>query len=86
MVEAAALLLIQIRRCDGYLRTHGETDVRGRFGPEVEQLDRTISRFIATLDKLGATPTSYGKLGFDVARASQFDLAKHWAEESDAEA
>lgn len=88
MVEATAVLLIQVRRCSAYLELHGDTDAQGNLRPEVEGLDRTVMRFVAALDKLGATPVSYGRLGFDVARTAReaVDPAIHYARQAQAEA
>lgn len=88
VVEATAILLIQVRRCSAYLELHGDTDAQGNLRPEVEGLDRTVTRFIGALDKLGATPVSYGRLGFDVARTAReaVDPAIHYARQAQAEA
>ncbi len=83
-VEAAALLSIQVRRCVAYLSTQGDTDERGRLRQEVEQLDRATARYLSALRELGATPMSYGRLGFDVARTAreQEDVALRWSRQT----
>jgi hypothetical protein len=83
-IEAAALLLVQIRRAAAFLASHGATDQRGRFRPENEALTRTIEGFMRTLDRLGATPRSYAALGFDVTRTAREDLALRWMRDADA--
>lgn len=40
---------------------------------------RLDAQVIDLLDRLGMTPAARAKLGLDLARASQFDLAKAWA-------
>lgn len=67
-VESAALDLIVVKRVLGYLTTHGFEDERGRLRPEVDGLSKVNQRLQKALDRLGATPTSYARLGFDVAR------------------
>lgn len=80
-VQAVALMALQIERCRAYLAVHDHEDERGRWRPENDALDRKLAAYLKALDKLGATPTSYARLGFDVARG--FDLAKHWADEDE---
>jgi hypothetical protein len=70
-VEAAALQLVLVKRTFGYLQTHGFEDARGRLRPEVEGAERALNRFRRHLDSLGATPASYARLGFDVARTDE---------------
>lgn len=67
-VEAAALQLIIVRRILGFLQTHGWEDERKRMRPEVDRLQGANERLSRAMDRLGATPTSYARLGFDVAR------------------
>lgn len=80
-VESAALDLIVVKRVLGYLTAHGFEDARGRLRPEVEGLSRANARLMSKLADLGATPTSYARLGFDVVRAERErdDLALRWA-------
>lgn len=66
--EVAAIQMVRVRRALGYLATNGEVDERGRPRPEAEALEKSLERLFGYLDKLGATPTSYARLGFDVAR------------------
>ena len=77
-VESAALDLIIVQRVLGYLTAHGFEDARGRLRGEVEGLSRANARLMAKLADLGATPTSYARLGFDVARTA--DLATAMSE------
>lgn len=70
-VEAAALQLVVIRRTLAFLHNHGWEDGRGRMRPEVEGLERALNRLRRHLDGLGATPASYARLGFDVARTDE---------------
>lgn len=80
-VEAAAVDLIIVRRALGFLTAKGWEDARGRLRPEVDGLSKANARFMAKLDALGATPVSYARLGFDVARTAREtrDYARAWS-------
>lgn len=84
-VEAAALHLIIVRRCLGYLSGHGFEDARGRLRPEVNDLGKATERLERSLDRLGMTPAGRAKLGLDVARAQRErqDLALLMAAQAD---
>lgn len=84
-IESAALQLLVVRRVLGYLLNQGWEDERGRLRPEVEGLERANARLRVHLDGLGATPASYAKLGFDVARTGA-TLAEQLAERERQEA
>jgi hypothetical protein len=76
-------MAVQIERCRGFLATHGHEDERGNWRPENDVLDKKLAAYLAALDKLGATPTAYARLGFDVAHAerARSDVALRWARE-----
>lgn len=82
-VEAAALSLITVKRILGFLMNKGWEDERGRMRPEVEHLERANVRLFGMLDRLGATPTAYARLGYDTART--VDLARDMAEDAERE-
>ena len=86
-VELATVKLISIRRALGYLATHGYEDEHGRLRPEVEGVNRMAEALMRDLDRLGATPTSYAKLGFDAVRTEREreDLALKWARQTEQE-
>lgn len=79
-VERAARLLRRYRRLEAWLDLHGELEERtGNVKPAAllaDQVGRSLDR---VLEALGMTARSRMALGLDVARASQFDLAQHWA-------
>jgi len=68
-----------IVRCQRFLAQRGETDERGRFRPENEQLGKAVDRYRRALDAEAMTLRSRLRAGLDVTRA--FDLARHWANE-----
>lgn len=86
-VEAAALHLIIVRRCLGYLSAHGFEDARGRLRPEIHDLGKANERLERSLDRLGMTPAGRARLGLDLVRAEreQEDLALRWARQDDQE-
>jgi hypothetical protein len=77
-IEAAALLLIQVRRASAWLGTNGDTDSRGNLRPEVDALGRATERLFKALDRLGMTPASRARLGLALARTA--DLATAMSE------
>ena len=85
MAWSAAISKLQVVRCSQYLAQYGESDERGRWRPENEGLRKANESYQRALDRLAMTVTSHAKAGLDLARASQFDLARHWAEDGDAE-
>jgi hypothetical protein len=80
MAWSAAISKLQAIRCTRYLAQHGETDERGRYRPENEGLRKANESHQRALDRLAMTVGSYAAAGLDLARAQQFDLARHWAE------
>jgi hypothetical protein len=67
-IEAAALQLVQTRRCAAFLASHSATDERGRWRPENEGLERALGRLMGMLDRLGMTPAGRMRLGLDMVR------------------
>jgi hypothetical protein len=63
--------------CDAYGRFEEKT---GELKPAAEYELSTERALKAALADLGLDPTARMKLGLDIARASRFDLARHWAE------
>ena len=86
-VEVATVKLIALRRGLAFLANNGY-EHRGRLRPEVEGVNRMAEALMRDLDRLGATPTSYAKLGFDAVRTEREreDLALRWAAETEREA
>lgn len=77
-IEAAAVDLIIVRRCLGFLVAQGFEDSRGNQRPEVDGLGRANERLMKKLDRLGMTPASRAKLGLAMARTA--DLATAMSE------
>jgi len=72
-VQVVALQAVQVELCRHFIAAHGTSDERGRWRPENDALDRKLESYMRGLDRLGATPMSYAKLGYDVVRTA--DLA-----------
>ena len=63
--------------CETYGRFEERTGERKPAADYELQCERRLHE---ALDVLWGNPASRLKMGLDVARASQFDLARHWAE------
>ena len=72
-LQAVALMALQIERCRNFLAGHGDTDSRGRWRPENDALDKKLASYLNALDRMGATPAAYGRLGLNIAQVE--DLA-----------
>ncbi len=85
-LEVACVKLIALRRGLAFL-AHNGYEHRGRLRPEVEGVNKMAEGLMRDLDRLGATPTSYAKLGFDAVRTERErdDLAVRWARQTAAE-
>lgn len=71
-LQAAALAALQVESLRHWLLKHGDHDERGRYRvTEGQLLDQRIKAYAAALDRLGATPTAFARLGFDVARTQR---------------
>lgn len=84
-VEMAARALKRWRQVSLWCDTYGRFDERrGDAKPAATYELQCERRLHEALDVLGLNPTARAKLGLDLARASSFDLARHWQEEDDA--
>jgi len=88
---AVRLLADVLVRLDGvrdFIRRRGIEDEAGRLRETVLDLERRLRLEAADHSAaLGMTPRARAALGLDLARATSFDLAQHWAGDTiDAEA
>jgi transcriptional regulator with XRE-family HTH domain len=85
-VEIAARALKRWREVSTWCDAYGRLDERTGAIKDAADYELWCERRLhEALDVLGLSPTARAKLGLDLARASQFDLARHWAEDGDAE-
>jgi len=84
-LQAVALMALQIERCRNYLAGHGDTDSRGRWRPENDALDRKLASYLAALDRMGATPAAYARLGLNVAHVEDLAVRRAYDLEEDAD-
>jgi hypothetical protein len=83
-VELAARALARHRSVDNWLAAHGVLDEKsGEPKKAVWYAERSARTADGLLAKLGMNPKDRAALGLDIARTSQFDLARHWAESED---
>jgi hypothetical protein len=83
-IEIAARALKRWRRIVTWLDLHGRIDEQTGEPKAAAGLELSCERRLhEALDVLGMNPASRQKIGLDVARASQFDLAAHWQHESE---
>jgi hypothetical protein len=86
-VELAARALKRWRHVSLWCDTFGRLDERtGDAKPAATYELQCERRLHEALDVLGLNPTARAKLGLDLARASSFDLARHWQEEGERDA
>lgn len=80
-VEAAARALKRWRHLSAWLDAHGRLVERdGSVKPAAELELRAERQLNDALDRLGMNPMARSKLGLNLARSQQFDLAKLWAD------
>jgi hypothetical protein len=83
-VELAARALARHRSVDNWLAVHGILDEKtGEPKKAVYYAESSARTADGLLAKLGMNPKDRAALGLDVARASQFDLARHWQDEDE---
>jgi phage terminase small subunit len=66
-----------------YLVRRGWEDETGKPRPVLEYEARLRGHVLDLLRELGMTPASRARLGLDLVKAASFDLASHWAEDSE---
>jgi len=80
-VEAAARALKRYRHLAAWLDAHGRIEERtGNVKPAADLELRAERQLNDALDRLGMNPMARSKLGLNIARSQQFDLARAWAE------
>ena len=79
--EGLAVVLVRLRRAGVELDTRGEFTKAGKLKPVADYERRLLNVALGYMDALGLTPRGRVKLGLDLARASEFDLAQHWAKD-----
>jgi hypothetical protein len=86
MVRLLAVSLCRIESISAFLRDHGIVDPKTKKPREsVIYLEARLQNNGSDyLDALGMSPRSRARLGLDLARTSQFDLARHWQDEDEA--
>jgi len=82
-VALLAKCLCRLEDVESYVAEFGWRDQKtGEPRTGLVELEGRLRREAADyMDALGMTPRSRAKLGLDLARSSQFDLARHWAEQ-----
>jgi P27 family predicted phage terminase small subunit len=80
-IELAARCLKRYRHIAAYLDLHGRIADSGKVRPGAAYEVQAENQLHQALDALGMTPTSRARLGLNIARAADFDLAARWAEE-----
>jgi len=75
-LQVVALMALQIERCRNFLAGHGDTDERGRWRPENDALDKKLASYLNALDRMGATPAAYGRLGLNIAQVEDLALRR----------
>lgn len=82
-VTMLAKALCRLEDVETHLTQRGFLDDDGNERPAVD-LERRLRGEVADwVDALGMTPRSRARLGLDVARAGNFDLAQAWADADD---
>jgi hypothetical protein len=85
-VEIAARALKRWRGVVAWCETYGRFEEKsGEIKRAAEYEISCERRLHEALDVLGMNPASRLKMGLTVAQTSQFDLARHWAEEESIE-
>jgi terminase small subunit-like protein len=85
-ISLLARCMVQIERAESYVATHGYIEEQtGKVKPAAEHLMRLRREAAGHLDALGLNPRSRAKLGLDLARANQMDLAKAMSDLADEE-
>jgi hypothetical protein len=82
-VTMLAKALCRLEDVETHLTQRGLLDDDGNQRPAVDLERRLRAEIGDWVDALGMTPRSRAKLGLDVARATGFDLAQHWAQDDD---
>jgi hypothetical protein len=86
-VEVAARALKRWRHVSLWCDTFGRFDERTGQAKDAATYELQCERRLhEALDVLGLNPTTRAKLGLDLARATSFDLARHWQEEGERDA
>lgn len=85
IVRLAAEVLCRLDSVGEYLARRGIETAAGELRATVLEIEGRLRREASDhLEALGMSPRSRARLGVDVARAQSFDLAQHWADETDA--
>jgi len=80
-VETAARALKRYRHLAAWLDTHGRIKEKsGNVKPAAELELKAERQLNEALDRLGMNPMARSRLGLNIARSQQFDLARAWAE------
>ena len=84
VVSLFARCLVQLERVEEDMADHGWRDRKtGEARPVVDLARRLRAEALDYAESLGMTPRSRARLGLDLQRG--FDLATHWAQESEAD-
>jgi hypothetical protein len=83
IVGLLAECLCRLEDVSGHIRDRGLFDRKGRLRPAVELEARLRREAADHAASLGMTPSSRARLGVDLARMQQVDLAQRWAAEHD---
>jgi hypothetical protein len=76
IVELAASALARLDAVTAWLETRPPVNEKGEPWPAEDVARRTRKEAAHYLEQLGMTPASRARLGFDLARTAEFDLAR----------